>query len=66
MLNRNYANADADRSRSDKAIDVAAGDTVEIQLPENATTGYRWTLKTIDKSVCEVIANERHSLHWRT
>ena len=45
---------------ADKTIDVAAGDTVEIQLPENATTGYRWTLETIDKSVCKVIADERH------
>ena len=45
---------------SDKTIDVAAGDTVEIQLPENTTTGYRWTLETIDKSFCEVIADERY------
>ena len=45
---------------ADKTVAVAAGDTVEIQLPENATAGYRWTLETSDKSVCEVIADERH------
>ena len=45
---------------ADKTIEVAAGDTVEIQLSENATTGYHWALETIDKSVCEVIADERH------
>ena len=45
---------------ADKTVDVAAGDTVEIQLPENATAGYRWMLETIDKSVCEMIADERH------
>ena len=44
---------------ADKTVAVAAGDTIEIQLPENATAGYRWTLETIDKSVCEVIADER-------
>jgi inhibitor of cysteine peptidase len=45
---------------ADKTVDVVAGDTVEIQLPENATAGYRWTLETIDKSVCELIADERY------
>lgn len=43
-----------------KTIDVTAGDIVEIQLPEHATAGYRWTLETIDKSVCELFADERH------
>ncbi len=42
-----------------KAVDIAAGDTVEIQLPENATAGYRWTLKIIDHSVCNLVAEER-------
>jgi len=45
---------------ADKTVEVAAGDTVEIQLPENVTTGYRWTLKTIDRSICNVVAEERH------
>jgi len=45
---------------ADKTVDVAAGNIVEIQLSENATAGYRWTLETIDKSVCKVVAEERH------
>ncbi len=45
---------------ADKTIEIAADDTVEIRLPENATAGYRWTLQAIDKFICEVIAEERH------
>ncbi len=45
---------------ADKTIELAAGDAVEIRLPENATTGYRWTLQPISKSICEVITEERH------
>ncbi len=45
---------------ADKTIELAVGDAIEIRLPENATTGYRWTLKSIDKSICEVATEERH------
>ena len=47
-------------SDADKTVDLPAGKTVEIRLPENATTGYRWTIETPDKSVCELVADERH------
>jgi inhibitor of cysteine peptidase len=46
-------------SDAGKTVDVAAGDTVEIRLPENATAGYRWALETIDRSVCDLIEEER-------
>jgi inhibitor of cysteine peptidase len=60
MLSRSYSMLALNEADTEKTIDVAAGDIIEIQLLENATAGYRWTLETIDKSVCEVIADGRH------
>ena len=36
------------RSDSDRAIECRVGDTVEIELVENATTGFRWLLTPDD------------------
>ncbi len=49
-----------DETEAGKTIELAAGDTVEIRLSENATTGYRWTLRSIDTLICEVVMEERH------
>jgi len=42
-----------------KTVDLTVGQSIEIRLPENATTGYRWSVKAIDTSVCEIVADER-------
>ena len=42
-----------------KTVDLAVGKTVDIHLRENATAGYRWAVKSIDRSVCEIVADER-------
>jgi inhibitor of cysteine peptidase len=44
----------------DRTIDIAAGDTVRISLPENATTGYRWAIDRVDDDVIEAVGSEPH------
>ena len=39
------------RSDADRVIECAAGDTFEIELVENATTGFRWLLTPDDHVV---------------
>jgi len=41
-----------------KTVDVAAGDIIEIRLPESATTGYQWKLEAISTPVCEIMTDE--------
>jgi inhibitor of cysteine peptidase len=36
-----------------KTVSVRKGDTVTLQLPENPTTGYRWSLDQHDPSALE-------------
>ena len=38
---------------NEKAVKVRSGDWVTIQLPENPTTGYRWSLDQHDPSKLE-------------
>lgn len=35
-------------------IQVRVGDLIELRLPENASTGYRWTLDHLDARLFEV------------
>ena len=32
---------------SGRTIDIRSGETVQITLPENATTGYRWAIDAL-------------------
>jgi inhibitor of cysteine peptidase len=41
---------EADNGRS---VDLRVGETVEITLPENATTGYRWAIDRLDPGIVE-------------
>jgi len=41
-----------DRSANNTQIPLTVGQTVEISLSENPTTGYRWELKTAGEPVC--------------
>jgi inhibitor of cysteine peptidase len=44
----------------DRTVDIAAGDTVRISLPENATTGYRWAIDRVDDEIIEAVGSEPH------
>src|SRR5439155_24206118 len=34
-----------------RTIEATVGDTIELRLPENATTGYRWAFDGLDEHV---------------
>jgi len=40
-----------------QTINLAVGQTVEIRLPENPTTGFRWQLMAHDGTVCAMISD---------
>jgi inhibitor of cysteine peptidase len=41
-----------------QTVDTRLGETVRINLPENATTGYRWAIDHYDEKFIEVISTE--------
>jgi inhibitor of cysteine peptidase len=41
-----------------RTVDVRLGERVRINLPENATTGYRWAIDRYGDEFIEAIANE--------
>lgn len=41
-------------------IAVHSGDLVQITLPENATTGYRWAIDHYDQEIIESVSTESH------
>jgi inhibitor of cysteine peptidase len=45
---------------NDGTADVHIGDSVRINLPENATTGFRWAIDRYDEQLFEVVATEPH------
>lgn len=45
-------------SDNGRTLDIGCGETVRVSLPENATTGYRWTIDRYDERVIEAIASE--------
>jgi len=40
--------------------DIRLGESVQIVLPENATTGYRWAIDRYDEEFIEAVAAEPH------
>jgi inhibitor of cysteine peptidase len=38
------------QSQNGQAISIKEGDTVELCLPENPSTGYRWTVDALDEA----------------
>ena len=43
---------------NDRTVDVQLGDLVRVTLPENATTGYRWTVDHCDEELIEALGSE--------
>lgn len=43
-----------------KTIDISLGAPVRVVLPENASTGYRWTIDRYDEEFIEAVATEPH------
>jgi inhibitor of cysteine peptidase len=43
-----------------QTVDIPVGESVRIDLPENATTGYRWEVDRYDEEFVEAIATEPH------
>ena len=41
-----------------KTVDVHVGDTVVLRLPENPTTGYRWSFDDLDTAAVSVQEGE--------
>jgi inhibitor of cysteine peptidase len=52
MTRRTY-----DESVNGQTIDLAIGQTIEIRLRENPTTGYRWQLMGGDRAVCAMTSD---------
>lgn len=43
-----------------QTVDIRLGESVQIVLPENATTGYRWAIDRYDEEFIEAVAAEPH------
>ena len=41
-------------SQNGARVTIRVGDRIALRLPENATTGYRWTIASLDKARFEV------------
>lgn len=49
--------AETDNNRT---VDIRLNETVRITLPENATTGYAWTVERYDQVLFNEFASEKH------
>lgn len=43
-----------------RTVALPLGSSVKIVLPENATTGYRWTVDRYDDALIEEVSTESH------
>jgi len=43
---------------NDRTVDIHMDETVQISLPENATTGYRWEIDRYDEAFIKMLATE--------
>lgn len=48
---------EADNGRT---VDLKVGETIEVTLPENATTGYRWAVDRLDPGIVEAHESKPH------
>lgn len=47
-----------DESYNGKQIDLPTGETLEVSLPENKTTGFQWVLESSAKGVFSLVSDE--------
>ena len=45
---------------NDGTAEVHLGNSVRLNLPENATTGFRWAIDRYDREILEPVATEFH------
>ncbi len=45
---------------TNRTVDIHRNETVRITLPENATTGYRWTVENYDRELFNELPSEAH------
>ena len=45
---------------NERTVDLRVGESVRLTLPENATTGYRWTVDHFDREVVDPTGSEPH------
>ena len=45
---------------NNRTLDIRLDETVRITLPENATTGYRWTVESYDREFLSELPSEAH------
>ncbi len=45
---------------TNRTVDIRLTETVRITLPENATTGYRWTVESYDRELLNELPSEAH------
>ena len=45
---------------NERTVDLRVGERVRLTLPENATTGYRWTVDHFDREVVDPAGSEPH------
>ena len=45
---------------NERTVDLRVGESVRLTLPENATTGYRWTVDHFDREVVDPAGSEPH------
>ena len=50
-----------DESQNGREIELVTGETIEIRLSENPTTGYRWELKFSGAPTCTLVADHYES-----
>jgi inhibitor of cysteine peptidase len=50
-----------DQSYAGKSIDLPVGQTVEIRLQENPSTGFRWSIASDGTPQCTVVADSYQS-----
>jgi inhibitor of cysteine peptidase len=43
-----------------RTVAIRLGESVRVNLPENATTGYRWAIDRYDEEFIEAVATEPH------
>ena len=43
---------------NDRTVAIRLGDILQVTLPENATTGYRWAIDSYDEDLVKALANQ--------